>query len=126
MLSFVESTGIAQVEDPAANIGAEDSTVQTMAGEPSAVEFAATSVAAEVAIPITIPEVSVTSSVSDEPVVGLTPAQVELVSVSRSVIERWSESASAGLSPVLAQRSITLVLMMINSCSYSTNDLVFN
>ena len=27
---------------------------------------------------------------------------------------------------VLAQRPITLVLMMINSCSYSTNDLVFN
>jgi len=25
---------------------------------------------------------------------------------------------------LLAQRSITLVLMMINSCSYSTNDLV--
>jgi len=27
--------------------------------------------------------------------------------------------------PLLAQRLITLVLMMINSCSYSTNDLVF-
>ena len=27
---------------------------------------------------------------------------------------------------VLAQRPITLVLMMINSCSYSTNDLEFN
>ena len=27
---------------------------------------------------------------------------------------------------LLAQRLITLVLMMINSCSYSTNDLVFN
>ena len=26
----------------------------------------------------------------------------------------------------MAQRSITLVLMMINSCSYSNNDLVFN
>ena len=26
---------------------------------------------------------------------------------------------------VLAQRPITLILMMINSCSYSTNDLVF-
>ena len=26
---------------------------------------------------------------------------------------------------LLAQRPITLVLMMINSCSYSTNDLVF-
>jgi len=27
---------------------------------------------------------------------------------------------------LLAQRLITLVLIMINSCSYSTNDLVFN
>ena len=27
---------------------------------------------------------------------------------------------------VLAQRPITLVLMMINSCKYSTNGLVFN
>ena len=27
---------------------------------------------------------------------------------------------------LLAQRPITLVLMMINSCSYSTNDLVYN
>ena len=34
-------------------------------------------------------------------------------------------SGSALTSPVLAQKPITLVLMMINSCSYSTNDLVF-
>jgi len=27
---------------------------------------------------------------------------------------------------MLAQRPITLVLMIINSCSYNTNDLVFN
>ena len=37
---------------------------------------------------------------------------------------------TAGLQPqrlfLLAQRPTTLVLMMINSCSYSTNDLVFN
>ena len=46
---FAKSTGVAQVEDPAASIGAED-TVHTLAGEPSAVEFAATSVAAEVAM----------------------------------------------------------------------------
>ena len=30
----------------------------------------------------------------------------------------------ASTSKVLAQRPITLVLMMINSCNYSTNDLV--
>ena len=29
------------------------------------------------------------------------------------------------LENLLAERPITLVLMMINSCSYSTNDLVF-
>ena len=29
------------------------------------------------------------------------------------------------MTSLLAQRPITLVLMMINSCSYSTNDLVF-
>jgi len=30
----------------------------------------------------------------------------------------------ASTSKVLAQRPITLILMMINSCNYSTNDLV--
>ena len=47
MLWFAESTGVAQAEDPAASIGAEDSAVQTSAGEPSIVEFAAASVAVE-------------------------------------------------------------------------------
>ena len=37
------------------------------------------------------------------------------------------EQSKASLGQILlAQRPITLVLMMINSCSYSTNDLVFN
>ena len=81
MLWFAKSTGVAQVEDPAAGIGAEDSIVQTSAGESSAVEFA-------VATTITIPEVLVTTSVSDEPVVGLTPVQLELVPVSRFVMEK--------------------------------------
>ena len=44
MLWFAESTRIAQVEDPAASIGAEDSIVQTLAGEPNAVKFAVASV----------------------------------------------------------------------------------
>ena len=99
MLWFAESTGVAQEEDPATSIGAEDSTVQTSAGEPSAVEFAVTSVALEAATPITVPEVSVTCSMSDEQVVGLTPAQVELVPVAHPVMERVSESTLAGLSP---------------------------
>ena len=90
MLWFAESTEIAQVEDPAVSIGAADSTVHTSAGEPSAVEFVVASVAVEAATTITIPEVSVTTSVSDEPIVGLTPAQVELVPVSRPVMERGS------------------------------------
>ena len=51
-----ESTGVAQVEDPMASIGAEDSAVQTSTGEPGAVEFIVAPVAVE-ATTITIPEV---------------------------------------------------------------------
>ena len=40
-----------------------------------------------------------TTSVSDEPIVGLTPVQVELVPVSLPVMERGSGSTSVGLSP---------------------------
>ena len=93
---FAESTEVAQVEDPAASIGAEDSTIQTSAGEPSVVEFVVASVAVEAAITITVAEVLATTSQSDEPVVGLTPEQVELVPVSRPVMERGSESTSEG------------------------------
>ena len=39
---------------------------------------------------------------------------------SESIYKAWEKYK------VLAQRPITLVLMMINSCSYCTNDLVFN
>ena len=46
----------------------------------------------------TVLEVLVTTSVFDEPVVGFTHAQVELVFVSRSIIERGSGSTSIGLS----------------------------
>ena len=99
MLWFTESTGVVQVEDPAVSLGVEDSTVQTSAGEPNAVEFVVASVAVEAAITTTVPEVLATTSVSDEHVVGLTPAQVELVLVSHFIMERGSGSASAGLSP---------------------------
>ena len=37
-----------------------------------------------------------------------------------------SHECQGRTSGLLAQRPITLVLMMINSCSYCTNDLVFN
>jgi len=63
------------------------------------VEFAVASVVVETATTITVPEVSVATSVSDESIVGLSPVQVELVPVSRPVIERGSGSTSAGLSP---------------------------
>jgi len=99
MLWFAESTRVAQVEDLAASIGAEDSTVQTSIGELSAVEFAVASVIVEAATTITIPEVLVTTSMSDEPIVGLTPVQVELVPVCHPVMKRWSRSTLAGLSP---------------------------
>ena len=91
--------GVAQVEDPAASIGAKDSTVETSAGEPDATRFAVASVTVEAATTITVPEVSVTTSVPDEPIVGLTPVQDELILVSHPVMERGSGSTSAGLSP---------------------------
>ena len=91
---FVESTRVAQVEDPAASIGTKNSIVQISAGEPSAVEFVVASIAVKAAKTITVPEVLVTTSVSDEPVVGLTPAQVELVPLSRPVMERGFGSTS--------------------------------
>ena len=76
-----------------ASISAEDSTVQTSAGEPSAVKFVDAPVAVEAAT-ITDPKVSATTSVSKEPVVGLIPAQVELapvsVDITRTIMERGS------------------------------------
>ena len=101
MLWFVESTRVAQVEDSAASIGAEDSAVQTSVGEPSAVEFIATSVAVE-ATTTDVLEVLASAALSEEPTVGLVPAQVEStpfsVGVTRPVIERGSESALEGSS----------------------------
>ena len=90
MLWFTKSTGVAQVEDPAASIDAEDSTVQTSTGEPDVARFAVTSVAVEAATTITDPEISVTTSIPDEPIVGLTLVPAELVPVSHTVMERGS------------------------------------
>jgi len=120
MLWFTESTEATQVGDPAAS--AEDSAVQTLAGEPSVVEFVVASVAVEAATTITVLEVLATTLVSDEPVVGLTPAQVELVLVSHSVMERGSGSASAGLSPAtdimkeLARQMVRQFFASMKSC----------
>ena len=55
-------------------------------------EFAVASVVGEATTTITIPEVLATTSVSDELVVGLTPAQVELVPISRPIME-WDPGA---------------------------------
>ena len=62
------------MEDVAANVGPEGSTVQISIEDPEEVRFAVTSVAVEAATTITVPEASATLSVPDEPVVGLTPA----------------------------------------------------
>ena len=58
-----ESTGVAQVEDPAASIGVEVRVVQTSPGEPSAVEFATASVTVE-ATTIAVPEVLASTALS--------------------------------------------------------------
>ena len=93
-----ESAEVAQVEDPMESLGAEDSAVQTSAGEPSVVEFEAALVTVEATTEIIVSELLATTSVSDEPIVGITPTQVELTPVSRPTLERESGNASAGLS----------------------------
>jgi len=120
-----ESTRVTQVEDPMASIGAEDNAVQTSAGEPSDVEFVAAPVAVE-AITTTVPEVLATTSASQEPVVGLISAQVELAPVSvdttRTIIERGSRSASTRLSPAtdiikeLTHQMVQQFFASMNSC----------
>ena len=83
-----------------ASIGAEDIAVQTLAGEPSVVKFAAASVAVEATTTV-IPEVLALAALSEEPVVGIVPVQVEStlvsVGVTRPVIEMGSGSAQTGL-----------------------------
>jgi len=103
-IMVAESTGIAQVENPVASISAEDSALQTSAGEPGAVEFVAVPVALE-ATTITVPEVSVMISISKEPTAGLFSAPRELapasVDIIRTIIDRGSGSAPARLSPAM-------------------------
>ena len=59
---------------------------------------------------------------------GKSPGQMTYWSTGRSTDQGCRSTAwsTAPRSWLLAQRPITLVLMMINSCSYSTHDLVFN
>jgi len=67
---IVESTRLAQVEDPVASTSAEDSALQTLAGEPSAVEFVAAPIVPK-ATTITVSEVSTMTSMSTESAVSL-------------------------------------------------------
>ena len=76
MLWFVESTEVAQAEDPAASIGAEDSAVQISTGESSAIELVDASVAVEAAT-IDVPEVLASAALSEEPIVGLVHTKIE-------------------------------------------------
>jgi len=96
---ITESTGLAQVEEPVASTGVEDSALQTSASEPSAVKFVAAPIALE-ATTITVPEVSALTSVSTEPAVGPVYEPSELATASfdiiRTIVERGSESALAG------------------------------
>ena len=50
---------------------------------------------------------------------------IQLCPMNESCGELYFEKTNALLRNMLAQRPITLVLMMINLCSYITNDLVF-
>ena len=76
----------------------------------------------EAATTITVPEVSVTTSAPDEPIVGLTPVQDELTPVSRPVMERGSGSISAEFSPVndimegLARQMVQQFFTSMRSC----------
>ena len=46
--------------------------------------------------------------------------------INAEVLKLRPEQKKVSANMMLAQRPITLILMMINSCSYSTNNLVFN
>jgi len=101
---IAESTDLAQVEEPVASTGVEDSTLQTSTAESGTVEFVVAPVALE-ATTVTVPEVSVMTSVLIEPVVGListpsemTPASMDII---RTTIERESKSAPAELAPAI-------------------------
>jgi len=74
---IIESTGLAQVEEPVASAGVEDNTLQTSTAKPGTVEFVAALGASE-ATTITVPEVPVTTSALTEPVVGFVSAPSEM------------------------------------------------
>ena len=76
----------------------------------------------EAATTITAPKVSATLSVPDKLIVGLTPAQDELIPVSHPVMERGSGSTSAEFSPAddimgeLARQMVQQFFASMRSC----------
>jgi len=101
---IAESTRLAQVKEPVASTGAEDSALQTSTAEPGSVEFVAAPVALE-ATTITVSEVLATTSVLTEPAAVLVSTPSELAPASmniiRTIIERGSGSAPAELAPAM-------------------------
>ena len=75
-----------------ASTGIEDSTIQTSTTEPSTVKFVPAVVISEFAI-VTIPEVSVTISVSKKPAADHVPALSETISASMETIRTTIEEA---------------------------------
>ena len=98
---IAESTGVAQVEEPMTNTGAEDSTLQTSTAEPSTVKSVPAVVISEAAT-VTIPEVPVTTSSLKELAAGLAPAQSETVSAPTDTIRTITERGSRSVSTELA------------------------
>jgi len=121
---IVESTGLAQVEEPVRSTGAEDNALQTSTVEPSTVEFIPVTVASEATI--TVPKVPVTTSALTDPAAGLVSAPSEMAPAStdivRTIIERGSGSAVAELAPAmdimeeLARQMVQQFFTSMRSC----------
>ena len=66
---IIESTRLAQVEEPVASTSAEDNALQTSTAEPNTVEFVPAAVASEATM-VTVPEVPATNSALTKPTTG--------------------------------------------------------
>ena len=82
---IAESIGVAQVEEPVASTGAEDSTLQTSIAEPSTVKSVPAVVISE-ATTVTVPEMPVTISMLTEPAAGLVSAPSEMAPASTDIV----------------------------------------
>ena len=101
---IAESTRVAQVEEPMASTGAEDSALRPSTDEPSTVKSFPAVIISK-ATTVTIPEVPITTLVLREFAADLDPALSGRISEMASapmntvhtIIETWSESASTEL-----------------------------